>query len=420
MSVTLSHADLVLIQAAQRALLSVPMEAESETSEANSHPHATWVDGVAAALRPLFGTDHVYYTEPLGESPRTADSLFVRHPMVGAEFEGRLQQHFESFEDGFTQFADDTTTMIRRLVRSAGAGAFHDAPLYDARRQAASRLHQDVFRPVGVVRKLALSVPLQVGEAMLVFGYSSADTPGFEGRRHRLLELLLPAFEAGLRIRRHLERQSLGLETVTGGAPIPILFLDREGRERHRNPAFDALVGRLDAGETPLSSSRTGAGLTSVDELLTTARTLARRLTKKRGPADARPRLLSTTPADVAPGTATQSIGAFRLRASLGTTYQGRPGVLIFVETPLTEPPPRSFSGRTVLPRVADVEAATDLTDREAEVSLLIAEGRTDKEIAERLTISVHTARRHAGSILKKLALTSRAGVAVALLRATS
>jgi DNA-binding CsgD family transcriptional regulator len=49
----------------------------------------------------------------------------------------------------------------------------------------------------------------------------------------------------------------------------------------------------------------------------------------------------------------------------------------------------------------ADGEPA--LTPRELEVVLLLAEGASNKEIARRLGISVHTAKFHVGSLLDKL-----------------
>jgi two-component system response regulator NreC len=49
------------------------------------------------------------------------------------------------------------------------------------------------------------------------------------------------------------------------------------------------------------------------------------------------------------------------------------------------------------------------LTDREREVLRLVAEGRTNREIATRLSISISTAQTHCANILEKLKLNSRA-----------
>jgi len=50
----------------------------------------------------------------------------------------------------------------------------------------------------------------------------------------------------------------------------------------------------------------------------------------------------------------------------------------------------------------------TDLTPRERDVLTLMAEGASNKIIAQRLGISVHTAKFHVGSILDKLDATVR------------
>lgn len=57
---------------------------------------------------------------------------------------------------------------------------------------------------------------------------------------------------------------------------------------------------------------------------------------------------------------------------------------------------------------VRDGEAS--LTAREAEVLALLAEGASNKQIARRLGISVHTAKFHVGQVLDKLDAPGRAG----------
>jgi two-component system nitrate/nitrite response regulator NarL len=59
-----------------------------------------------------------------------------------------------------------------------------------------------------------------------------------------------------------------------------------------------------------------------------------------------------------------------------------------------------------------DVREAVTLTPREREVVALIAEGRSNKEIAEQLHIAVHTVKSHVHIILEKLALHTRLEVA--------
>ncbi|WP_405138529.1 helix-turn-helix transcriptional regulator [Nocardia sp. NBC_01388] len=58
------------------------------------------------------------------------------------------------------------------------------------------------------------------------------------------------------------------------------------------------------------------------------------------------------------------------------------------------------------------VSGAGELTEREREVADLAACGRTNKEIAAQLYPSPRTVEDHLSRILRKLGLTSRAGIA--------
>jgi DNA-binding CsgD family transcriptional regulator len=62
----------------------------------------------------------------------------------------------------------------------------------------------------------------------------------------------------------------------------------------------------------------------------------------------------------------------------------------------------------TVTARTAPSHDPSELTPRELDVLALMAEGASNKAIARRLGISVHTAKFHVGSILEKLDATGR------------
>nr|HET6901570.1 helix-turn-helix transcriptional regulator [Ktedonobacteraceae bacterium] len=61
--------------------------------------------------------------------------------------------------------------------------------------------------------------------------------------------------------------------------------------------------------------------------------------------------------------------------------------------------------------------ANSQLTNREREVLCLLVSGRTDRKIAESLTISPRTVNRHMSNIFVKLAVPSRAAAAAHAVR---
>ena len=73
-------------------------------------------------------------------------------------------------------------------------------------------------------------------------------------------------------------------------------------------------------------------------------------------------------------------------------------------------PPGEAAEVALIAPRTDAAEAvdAFQLTARERDVLALMAEGRSNKEIARSLGISVHTAKFHVGSLLDKLDATGR------------
>ncbi len=70
-------------------------------------------------------------------------------------------------------------------------------------------------------------------------------------------------------------------------------------------------------------------------------------------------------------------------------------------------PPPRPLT-----PRHAAKQAFSGLTEREREVAILVAEGKSNRDIAERLVVGPRTIEAHVSSILSKLGFTSRAQIA--------
>jgi non-specific serine/threonine protein kinase len=65
-------------------------------------------------------------------------------------------------------------------------------------------------------------------------------------------------------------------------------------------------------------------------------------------------------------------------------------------------------SERVIQPSAARADSLAPLTERQAEVAVLIAQGRTNRQIAEQLVITEATAERHVANILSKLDLHTR------------
>ena len=61
----------------------------------------------------------------------------------------------------------------------------------------------------------------------------------------------------------------------------------------------------------------------------------------------------------------------------------------------------------------ADADAGSPLTPRQQEVAVLVGQGLTNRQIAERLLVSERAAAAHVEHILDKLAVGSRAQIAV-------
>ncbi|MDX2380459.1 MAG: response regulator transcription factor [Acidimicrobiia bacterium] len=78
-----------------------------------------------------------------------------------------------------------------------------------------------------------------------------------------------------------------------------------------------------------------------------------------------------------------------------------------------------SFSpeAMTALTEVPAVNLLTALTSREQEIIALIAEGRTNAEIADRLALSIFTVKNHVSSILMKLQVQTRTEAAAVVFR---
>jgi DNA-binding NarL/FixJ family response regulator len=258
-----------------------------------------------------------------------------------------------------------------------GAGVYHELDLADRSTIEQSPAHQTLFRPYGIEYAVGLSVPLPAGEAALCVGFESAGAPGYDPDVGQRLQLLVPAFEAGIEQWRRLAPIQSRFAALIDTLSAAVVLVDADGSERYANRAFRALLAAEPDAETLRTAVRHLAG---------EART-----------------------GDDAPIIARHELslreGTYRVR--VGHTppelFAGA-GTVVVVERVSPYPPPSAL------------QKQLGLTPREAEVALLLAEGRSNDHVADRLHISPHTVRHHVEKVLRKLGCDSRAGVAHVLL----
>jgi two-component system response regulator NreC len=94
------------------------------------------------------------------------------------------------------------------------------------------------------------------------------------------------------------------------------------------------------------------------------------------------------------------------LLTGIDTIYQGRP----FVDPTLADPLLQDFLTKKAISRSKDQNARCSLlSPREHQVLILLAQGYTNREVAEQLYVSIKTVETHRARIARKLGLRNRA-----------
>lgn len=364
----LSSSDLAQLEATSR-LLTSPLTATTPE---------TWLLEAGAAVRDLVGGTGVVIQYPSATGPYFSED--AQDVSCGV-----LNYVQEVAWDG-TRFSDpvvDVWSKLRRqrrmetcswegndaLVREQGLNV-KDAPIV-----------MDVLKGQRVEDYVSLMGNVASGETMVWVLHREHGAFRHGDRTEALLRALLPSYRVGLDALDRFWGQRMLLDTVAD----PIVVFDPDGREVHRNKAFaclfvddpeaatvEAHVRRLGAQANPLARPPAGKPPARAEEAVRTAR------------------------------------GTYLLRASMlpPSLFGTGPSLLVAVAAP---PSP-------ALPSPDALRERHGLTPREAEVALLLAKGLSNAVLAERLFISLHTARHHVENVLGKLELTNRAAVATRLL----
>lgn len=337
-----------------------------------------WVQTACAAVRTVAECDHTLFFLPT-PSPRLSPSVLA------------------AYEEAFTGLWGDAPAWDDPLLntawearRGAGGGVFHERHLSTRDVVEASPFYQEALRPHGIRHVIGLAVDAPNGqEYSVVAAYERPDAPAFCDETLLRFRLLYPAFEAFARTHARFQAESdvrvAALATTVDAFEFPILLIDVDGHELHWNRALIDLLGR------ERKSTR----------LLEAVHAWARHLAQLRKFRYENAELALAPP----PRIVQTGQGRYRIYGvPLDSALLGQEGALITLQC--IGPP---------FPQAGVLRGRFGLTPREAEVALLLARGRTDREIADTLAISHSTARHHVEHVLQKLDVRSRAGVAARL-----
>ena len=372
MALSLTTADLTRLETASRSLLS-PLAAPSADA---------WRLESMAAVRDLLGARGATFGLP------GAGSYFL-----GDEVDEAIVVGVDTFLGpawrGTGPSPSPLVDLFHGAVVSMGLSAW-DFPLIDDVMGGAATnfdYYHEVMVPGRITDTHTLFVPTAAGSVMLEV--HDLRRPYGGGETLPLLQALVPSLRAGAAALFGLAERRAALAATLDALDRPLAAFDDDGRELHRNAA----LARLVAAEPHAWDLEAALGRT--------ARALRRLAFPRAGEGPA-------------------PLGA--AVASEVTTARGR-----YVFTPTVLPEGLLGAGGAFLVAVrADVGPAFPTSDtirerlglsaREAEVALLLAEGLTNAQIADRLFIASATARRHTENVLGKLGIGTRAAVASALL----
>lgn len=359
MSLTLSSQDVVRLREAIRALSS-PLDYEDVDE---------WRRAANGAVRTLVGADKALFKLPSALEERAAVAFSDEHE---DGLYTAYQPYYAKRDLGLRR------TLTGRLEVFCRDQLFPD----DRRRLLRSECYNDFLLPHGIGDSLGmLEKPGDLDGAGLWLHHSKPQGLKFSDRGMSLLQLLAPAFRAGVAIRTRLARTREGLAAMLDRMEHGLAVFDLQGRRLHYNRWLRDVLERTadERLERRIRRSARRAGRIIVD-----GGAFERDLEKM---------------GDAEGGGET----AYEVRAVPVGEVLGVPGggVLVGVRPARRAP---AASPRQLRERFG-------LTPREAEVALLLAERKTNREIADELVISPHTARRHTERVLGKLGIHSRRSV---------
>lgn len=250
-----------------------------------------------------------------------------------------------------------------------------------------TEFYNDVVRPQGLLAPIHMMAETGKGELPAVLAVLHSDeiiASRHAEARKAMLRLLYPAFRAGLNTFLEYSSRRAALRSVADGAAFGVVFFGADGRARSENEFFEQLMSAdHDRNLVRAQIARI------VRDLLNTANPAGRSIAPRRTNTEFRTRA-----------------ARYRISATMldHQWSHDSESVIALVE---------KVDNTVIAARV--LAERFSLTNREIEVAQLLRTGRSTKQIASELGISVNTTRRHIERLLAKLDVHTRTAAAAKL-----
>lgn len=372
--------DLVLDQRDRRALSDVLALLTSPLTTSSAEE---WKGQVLEAIQPLFDSDGGAFVLPHeGEPPVT--------------LRNRPMQYLDEYlEHQHLDLGGDYYAVGGGVMCTAAANAFHgydfvDSELYDLLyakyqiRESVSAVLDVTDHPI-VVDSSRVFAPRGVPvEGMLVQYTDRPGNPRFGAEGMELMRFLRPVLRSAAQSWKDLANRRESLTVIVDDSAEPMAVYASSGKLVHRNRAMSQLL-RSGVAQGNLEPVSRELAIEVGDVARLDAESIARAGSFSR---------------EIPVGS-----DLYRLTATRVDAIVGMPGAVLIRAQRTSH---RSLDIRRLRRRFT-------LTEREAEVAVLLARGKSNRSIAKLLRISEHTTRRHTERVLAKLRIQSRSQVAFRL-----
>jgi DNA-binding CsgD family transcriptional regulator len=297
--------------------------------------------------------------------------------------------HLAAAMGDYLSYYHTLDTGLQQRRRALGLNVAHWSAVYDMHELVKTEIYNDFSKRRGLLDGIAMTYDMDnpASLAALLFYHERPDSKPFGERGLALLQLLFPAFKAGIDTCFRLVAQKDELGSVFDELAGALSLFDRAGRLVQVNSAMADLL-RKESDREKLSQQISRVADAFAEHL--------RKVRRRRKEEVAFPMWSEIR----TPGR------RYKIAGSLLSPGVLAPQAMIVVVV--------NAVGGTQLTD-AELRVKYRLTGREVEVARLLGERRGTAQIARALLMSPHTARHHTERVLQKLGVHSRQDVEGAL-----